>query len=62
MPTISELETMAQVGEIITTEELVRDYHDPITLNTYRVTYNRRSTRCIISIQSQVTLGSLRAA
>ena len=56
MPTIVEVEQMEQVWETITDSELVRDYRDPITLNTYRLTYNRRSTRTVVTCEAQASL------
>ena len=56
MPTIIELEQMVQVWETITDAELVRDYRDPVSLNTYRVTYNRRSTRMVVTCEAQASL------
>jgi hypothetical protein len=56
LPTIFEIETMEKVWEIITDSELVRDYRDPVTLNTYRLTYDRRSTRTVVTCEAEVTL------
>ena len=47
---------MEKVWEIITDSELVRDYRDPVTLNTYRLTYDRRSTRTVVTCEAEVTL------
>lgn len=56
MPTITQIEEMVKVWETITDAELVRDYRDPISLNTYRLTYDRRSTRTVVTCESQASL------
>jgi len=56
VPTITQIEEMVKVWETITDAELVRDYRDPISLNTYRLTYDRRSTRTVVTCESQASL------
>mgnify|MGYP003418027734 FL=1 len=47
---------MEKVWEILTDSEMVLDYRDPITLNTYRLTYNRRTTCTVVTCEAQASL------